>query len=100
MLIVEVEFETAPKDRDTALAELRAEKPRVMALAGCKKYEIRVDPDHLGKVTLLEAWNGNEAFIAYKNSSAFKTIGGKLFPLMVTKPSTQYYGVVEDPTGE
>lgn len=98
MLIVHVEFEISPENSAKALAALRAEKPEVTALDGCSVYEIRVDPDHDGKITLWEEWDDSAAFIAYKSSPAFEKIGGLLFPMMVGKPTTRYYGPVEDPT--
>ena len=97
MLIVHVEFETGPDTRETALAGLRAEASAARALPGNLGYEVRVDPDHAGKVTLLHQWDGPAEFLAYKGSDLFKRVGGQLFPLMVGRPTTRYYGEVETP---
>jgi quinol monooxygenase YgiN len=98
MLIVHVEFETAPETRETALKALRAEAPRATAMRGNLGYAVRVDPDHAGQVTLLHQWERPVDFLAYKASPLFRRIGGALFPLMVGTPSTRYYSEIEAPT--
>ncbi len=98
MLVVHVEFETAPENLGTALDGLRAEAPGVRDMPGNLGYEVRIDPDRNGTVTLIHEWRAEADFLAYKASPLFQRVGGQLFPLMVGKPSTRYYGEVAAPT--
>lgn len=91
MLIVQVDFQTAPKDHDLTLATLRAERPIVTAMAGNIGYTILTHPGTEGKMTLIHHWDSAEALAAYRSSEGLKSVGAVLFPLMVGQPETRVY---------
>jgi quinol monooxygenase YgiN len=88
MLIVQVDFETAPANRAFALKTLAEECPLVRALPGNLSYVILTDPAHEGKVTLIHHWDNAGALAAYRTSDLLKSVGAVLFPLMTGTPST------------
>jgi quinol monooxygenase YgiN len=91
MLIVQVDFQTAPKDHALTLATLRAERPVVTALPGNLGYTILTHPGTEGKMTLIHHWADAETLAAYRASDGLKAVGAVLFPLMVGKPETRVY---------
>lgn len=91
MLIVQVDFQTAPKDHALAIATLRAEQPVVRALPGNLGYTILTHPGTEGKTTLIHHWDSAEALAAYRASDGLKAVGAVLFPLMVGQPETRVY---------
>jgi quinol monooxygenase YgiN len=91
MLIVQVDFQTAPKDHELTLATLHAELPVVTAMAGNLGYTILTHPGTEGKVTLIHHWADAETLAAYRASDGLKAVGAVLFPLMVGQPETRVY---------
>lgn len=99
MLIVQVDFEVAPENLAVALDALRSERPVVKALDGNLGYLLLTDPDHAGKVTIVHHWDNPEALANYRTSDLLKSVGAKLFPLMVGKPQTLVWNATAVDTG-
>ncbi len=91
MFIAVVDFRTAPADRETALAVLKAEAPVVRAMSGNRTFRPHVDPTDPALLGVLHEWDREEDFAAYLASPGFIRSGQRLRELMSDLPSSRRY---------
>jgi quinol monooxygenase YgiN len=91
MMIVIVDFATAPENAGVVQRTLQAEGPDVRALAGNLSYGFWSDPAQPGTWRLMHEWADAAGFAAYRETPGFKAAGEVLFPLMVGKPSSRVF---------
>jgi quinol monooxygenase YgiN len=91
MLIVIVDFTTAPTHTALVQSTLQAEAPVVRALPGNLAFGFWADPDQPGTWRLMHEWANADSFAAYRATPAFKSVGEVLFPLMIGKPTSRVF---------
>ncbi|MGL5008257.1 MAG: putative quinol monooxygenase [Paracoccaceae bacterium] len=91
MMIVIVDFATAPEHATQVRQTLQAEAPTVRALPGNQSFGFWPDPDHPGTWRLMHEWVDAGSFAAYRATPAFKAVGEVLFPLMTGKPQSRVF---------
>jgi quinol monooxygenase YgiN len=91
MVIVIVDFATAPESAQLVHLTLQTEAPAVRALPGNLSYGFWPDPDHPGAWRLMHEWDDEPSFAAYRATPGFKAAGEVLFPLMTGKPSSRVF---------
>lgn len=82
-----------PAHRTTALAQLRRERPSVIAMAGCVDFRTFASSENDSDITVLHEWVDQESFGSYLASEAFTRSGAVLRPLMITAPSSRRFRV-------
>ena len=61
------------------------------AFAGCRRFDVLVDPVDDSKVLLLEEWEDESSFAAYRASDLFAHAGAVSLPLVDGAPDSAYY---------
>ena len=61
-----IEFEAAPGARDALVAKMRGIIPETLGFEGCQRIEFFERGDANGSLILLEDWESEERYAAYK----------------------------------
>ena len=85
MKLVTLEAAFAPEKIEDAVAAVEAQADVVRAMDGCQSYAVYQSP---GALAIVQQWQDMDRFDAYRQSSAFATLGAALKPLMSAPPVT------------
>ena len=91
MIIAIVEFELAAKNQDMVLQVLTKDTEQALKRQGCLGFKTtRVAGSETGWM-LVEEWDTQDAFDAYKASPEFARVGKALMPLMLAPPISRAF---------
>ena len=92
MIIIRVNAQIKPEERENFVAYLQQEKVDVFKkFAGCERFDLYKDLTDPNAFLLYEEWQTLDHFDAYRHSDFFKKNGEKLFPMMAGTPDSSYY---------
>ena len=91
MFIAIVDFDTAPADRESALAQLDGERDNVHAMPGNLAYRVYASREDDSRVTIVHEWEDEESFARYAKSEAFARSGLMIRPMMTGTPVSRRF---------
>lgn len=91
MYIAILDFETAPADRATALAQLDREREEVQSMPGNVSFRAFATRENATGVTVLHEWADESSFAGYLDSPAFARSGELIRPLMAGAPTSRRF---------
>lgn len=91
MIIVIVEFEVATENLPVTIAALEIDAVAARAMEGCVAFRSLSTQSDAKKLVLVEEWESQERFEAYKASDAFAAAMATIKPVMVGAPISRAF---------
>lgn len=85
MILITVEVCFSDANVDEAISKFEAQSGTVRAMNGCEGYSLYRNDT---AVVIVQKWQNNKYFDAYRESEAFAKLGNALKPLMKKAPVT------------
>ena len=79
MLIITVEINVKPEQRQAAIAAMRKVATATQAETGCLMYQFHVDMEDSNRFFLFEKWGSEESLAAHQQSTHMAELGAQ-FP--------------------
>ncbi|HEX2650158.1 MAG TPA: putative quinol monooxygenase [Burkholderiales bacterium] len=83
--VLQVNIRIKPENVDAFMQKLAANAASARKEAGCKQFEVLVDPQDRTKVMLYEVYADEKAFEVHQQQAAFKTYVAEAVPLLASR---------------
>lgn len=85
MFVLVVHLKVKPENVDKFMQALQANAREARKEAGCRHFDVLVDPDDRTKVLLYEVYNDDKAFEAHQQTPHFKKYLAEAVPLLASR---------------
>ena len=86
--VLQVNIRIKPENVDAFMQKLAVNAASARKEAGCKQFEVLVDPADKTKVMLYEVYVDEKAFEVHQQQQAFKTYVAEAVPLLASRERT------------
>lgn len=83
--VLQVNIKIKPENVDAFMKKLQVNAASARKEAGCKQFDVLVDPQDKTKVMLYEVYNDEKAFEAHQQQPAFKAYVAEAVPLLASR---------------
>lgn len=83
--VLQVDIRIRPESVDAFMEKLAANAQAARREAGCKQFDVAVDPEDPAHVMLYEVYDDESAFQQHQQTSAFKTYVSQAVPLLASR---------------
>ena len=83
--VLQVDIRIKPENIDAFMAKLRVNAAAARKEAGCKVFDVVVDPNDRAHVMLYEIYDDAKAFEAHQQTAAFKAYVADAVPLLASR---------------
>ena len=83
--VLQVNIKIKPENVDAFMKKLQANAASARKEAGCKQFDVLVDPQDKTKVMLYEVYNDEKAFETHQQQPAFKAYVAEAVPLLASR---------------
>jgi quinol monooxygenase YgiN len=84
-LFLQVSIKIKPENVDKFMTMVRENAAAARAEAGCRQFEVLVNPDDKTHVMLFEVYDDQKAFEAHQAGAAFKKYLAEAVPLLASR---------------
>jgi quinol monooxygenase YgiN len=88
--VLQVNIRIKPENVDAFMQKLAVNAASARKEAGCKQFEVLVDPADKTKVMLYEVYNDEQAFEAHQATPHFKKYVAEAVPLLASRERTTW----------
>ena len=85
MLVLQVAIQIKPENVDAFMKKVIENGKAARTEAGCRHFDVLVDPDDKTKVMLYEVYDDQKAFEAHQAGAAFKKYVAEAVPLLASR---------------
>jgi quinol monooxygenase YgiN len=89
-LVLQVTIQIKPENVDAFMQKVIENGKAARTEAGCRQFDVLVDPDDKTKVMLYEVYDDQKAFEAHQAGAAFKKYLAEAVPLLASR-SRQFW---------
>ncbi|HEY6966168.1 MAG TPA: putative quinol monooxygenase [Burkholderiales bacterium] len=89
-LVLQVMIQIKPENVDSFMKKVIENGKAARTEAGCRQFDVLVDPDDKTKVMLYEVYDDQKAFEAHQAGAAFKKYLAEAVPLLASR-SRQFW---------
>jgi (4S)-4-hydroxy-5-phosphonooxypentane-2,3-dione isomerase len=83
--VLQVDIRIQPGNVDAFMAKLRVNAAAARSEAGCKQFDVVVDPNDTTHVMLYEVYDDAKAFEQHQQTAAFKAYVTEAVPLLASR---------------
>ena len=84
-LVLQVNIRIKPENVDAFMQKVIENAKAARTEAGCRQFEVLVDPDDKTKIMLFEVYDDQKAFEAHQAGAAFKKYLAEAVPLLASR---------------
>lgn len=84
-LVLQVSIVVKPENLEAFMAMVRENAAAARKEAGCRQFEVLVDPEDKTKLMLFEVYDDQKAFEAHQAGAAFKKYLAEAVPLLASR---------------
>ncbi len=84
-LVLQVNIRIKPENVDSFMAQVLENARAARTEAGCRQFEVLVDPEDRTKVMLFEVYDDQQAFEAHQAGAAFRKYVANAVPLLASR---------------
>jgi (4S)-4-hydroxy-5-phosphonooxypentane-2,3-dione isomerase len=84
-LVLQVNISVKPENADAFMQKLLENARAARTEAGCRQFEVLVDPEDKTKMMLFEVYDDQKAFEAHQQGAAFKKYVAEAVPLVASR---------------
>ena len=84
-LVLQVMIQIKPENVDSFMKKVIENGKAARTEAGCRQFDVLVDPDDKTKVMLYEVYDDQKAFEAHQAGAAFKKYLAEAVPLLASR---------------
>ena len=84
-LVLQVQIQIKPENVDAFMPKVLENAKAARTEAGCRQFEVLVDPDDKTKIMLFEVYDDQKAFEVHQAGAAFKKYLAEAVPLLAAR---------------
>ena len=84
-LVLQVNIRIKPENVDAFMKKVIENAKAARTEAGCRQFEVLVDPDDKTKIMLFEVYDDQKAFEVHQAGAAFKKYVAEAVPLLASR---------------
>ena len=84
-LVLQVNIRIKPENVDAFMKKVIENAKAARTEAGCRQFEVLVDPEDKTKIMLFEVYDDQKAFEAHQAGAAFKKYVAEAVPLLASR---------------
>ncbi len=84
-LVLQVNIRIKPENVDSFMQKVIENAKAARAEAGCRQFEVLVDPEDKTKLMLFEVYDDQKAFELHQQGAAFKKYVAEAVPLLASR---------------